>query len=43
MKFPISSTLATLGLAAFTSTAPNFNPAVSPKCAYPIGTGGENA
>jgi hypothetical protein len=43
MKSPISSTLVALGLAALASTAPTFNPAVSPECAYPIGTGGENA
>jgi hypothetical protein len=44
MKSPICSTLVALGLAAVASTAPTFNPAISPECTYPIGTsGGENA
>jgi hypothetical protein len=40
MKSQFGSTLIVLGLVALASIAPTFNPAISPECTYPIGTGG---
>lgn len=44
MRSSIGTTVVALTLAALASTAPTFNPSVSPECTHPIGTGGgENA